>query len=633
VPKGTGENINIMVKELKNVILGKPLATEAMSHEKLNIPFGLAIMSSDAISSVAYASEEILWVLIPVLGLMSYKYMFEASVAIITLLVILIFSYRQTIASYPTGGGAYTVAKENLGTIPGLVAGASLSVDYLLTVAVSTCAGTAAVTSAFPALYSHRISIALLFILLITIGNLRGVSESAKIFGLPPYVFIGAMVSMIIYGVLKVKIFGYVPTSIIAVPMPVGDITLFLFLRAFSAGCAALTGVEAVSNGVPNFKAPAQKNATTILFMLALIIIFVFGGTSYLATLYHAVPSFENTVVSQIAIQVFGQGFMYYLIQISTALILILAANTAYSGFPLLASTIAKDGFLPRQLQKRGHRLSFNNGIVSLGIAAGVLIVIFRGETHYLIPLYAVGVFISFTLSQFGMFRKWTREKGKGWFHKAAINGTGAFITLVTACIIGATKFTSGAWVVFVLIPTFVYAMKMINAHYQDVAKQLRVGPDSVPDVVPNPVNAKHMIVLVQSYNKATIKTINYAKCLSEDIVGFHVSVDDEETEKLVKKWEENQVGFPLVIKKSPYRDVLSLLVEYIESDEHASKLGDLVTVLMAQFVVQKQWQNALHNQTAYFIRQALLKHRNIAVISVPYIIESDMEIYERLKA
>jgi amino acid transporter len=622
-----------MVKELKNVILGKPLATEAMSHEKLNIPFGLAIMSSDAISSVAYASEEILWVLIPVIGLLSYRYMFEASVAIITLLVILVFSYRQTIASYPTGGGAYTVAKENLGTIPGLVAGASLSVDYLLTVAVSTCAGTAAVTSAFPVLYSHRISIALLFIVLITIGNLRGVSESAKIFGLPPYVFIVAMVSMIIYGIVKVKVLGYVPTSLIAVPTPVGDITMFLFLRAFSAGCTALTGVEAVSNGVPNFKAPAQKNATTILFLLALIIIFVFGGTSYLATLYHAVPSFENTVVSQIAIQVFGQGFMYYLVQISTALILVLAANTAYSGFPLLASTIAKDGFLPRQLQKRGHRLSFNNGIVALGVAAGILIIIFRGETHYLIPLYAVGVFISFTLSQFGMFTKWTREKGKGWVHKAAINGTGAAITLVTACIIGFTKFLSGAWVVIVLIPTFVFVMKKINAHYLNVAKQLRVGPDSVPDVVPNPVNAKHMIVLVQSYNKATIKTINYARCLSEDIVGFHVSVDEEETAKLVKKWEENHVGFPLVIKKSPYRDVLSLLVEYIESDEHASKLGDLVTVLMAQFVVEKQWENALHNQTAYFIRQALLKHRNIAVISVPYIIESDMEIYEKLKA
>ncbi len=621
-----------MVKELKKIIFGKPLATEEMSHQKLNIFSGLAILSSDAISSVAYASEEILWVLVPVIGLLAYKYMFDAAMAIIALLLILIFSYRQTIASYPGGGGAYAVAKDNLGTIPGLVAGASLSVDYLLTVAVSTCAGTAAITSAFPSLYIHRISISLFFILLITIGNLRGVSESAKMFGFPPYVFIFAMISMIVYGIAKVKLFEYVPVTTTAVPLPVGDITIFLLLRAFSAGCTALTGVEAVSNGIPNFKEPAQKNAARVLFLLALIIVFVFGGTSYLATLYHTVPNLEKTVVSQIALQVFGPGFMYYLIQVSTAVILVLAANTAYSGFPLLASAIAKDGFLPRQLKKRGHRLSFNNGIVSLAIAAGILIIIFRAETHYLIPLYAVGVFVSFTLSQFGMFKKWVRSKDKGWVLKAAVNGTGAVITCITACIIGFTKFTSGAWVVFILIPAFVIVMKRVNSHYENVAKQLKVGPGGVPDVVPNPVNAKHMIVLVQSYNKAIIKTINYAKCLSDDIVAFHVSTDDEETEKLIKRWEENNVGIPLVIKKSPYRDVLSLLTEYVESDEHASKIGDLITVVMSQFVVEEWWENGLHNQTAYFIRSAMLKHRNIAVISVPYIIESDMGIYEKLK-
>jgi len=621
-----------MVKEFKKIIFGKPLATEEMSHQKLSIFSGLAILSSDAISSVAYASEEILWVLVPVIGLLAYKYMFDAALAIIALLLILIFSYRQTIASYPGGGGAYAVAKDNLGTIPGLVAGASLSVDYLLTVAVSTCAGTAAITSAFPSLYIHRISIALFFIVLITIGNLRGVSESAKMFGFPPYVFIFAMISMIVYGIAKVKLFGYVPVTATAVPLPVGDLTIFLFLRAFSAGCTALTGVEAVSNGIPNFKEPAQKNAARVLFLLAMIIVFVFGGTSYLATLYHTVPNLERTVVSQIALQVFGPGFMYYLIQVSTAVILVLAANTAYSGFPLLASAIAKDGFLPRQLKKRGHRLSFNNGIVSLALAAGILIIIFRAETHYLIPLYAVGVFVSFTLSQFGMFKKWMRAKDKGWVLKAAVNGTGAVITCITACIIGFTKFTSGAWVVFILIPAFVIVMKRVHNHYENVAKQLKVGPGGVPDVVPNPVNAKHMIVLVQSYNKAIIKTINYAKCLSDDIVAFHVSTDDEETEKLVKRWEENNVGIPLVIRKSPYRDVLSLLIEYVESDEHASKIGDLITLVMSQFVVEEWWENGLHNQTAYFIRSALLKHRNIAVISVPYIIESDMGIYEKLK-
>ena len=621
-----------MVKELKNAIFGKPLATEEMSHEKLNVPFGLAIMSSDAISSVAYASEEILWVLIPVIGILSYRYMFEASLAIIALLLIVVFSYRQTIKTYPGGGGAYTVSRENLGTTPSLVAGASLSVDYLLTVAVSTCAGTAAVTSAFPALYPHRISIAIFFIVLITIGNLRGVSESAKIFGMPPYLFIAAMITMIVYGIFKVKVMGYVPQPAHAIPMPVGDITLFLFLRAFSAGCAALTGVEAVSNGTPNFKEPAAKNANIVLLILAVIIIFVFGGTSYLATLYHAVPSFENTVVSQIALQVFGNGFMYYVLQFSTAMILILAANTAYSGFPLLASTIANDGYLPRQLKRRGHRLSFNNGIISLSVAACILIIIFRGETHYLIPLYAIGVFTSFTLSQFGMFRKWTREKSRGWAVKATVNGLGAIVTLITACVIGITKFTSGAWVVFILVPVIVVFMRRVKGHYEHVAEQLRVGPGSVPDVIPDPDNVRHIIVLVESYNKAIIKTLNYAKCLSDDIVGFHVSVDDEATEKLVKRWEENNVGIPLVVKKSPYRNVLGLLADFVESDEHASKEGDLVTVVMSQFVVEKWWENALHNQTAMLIRSALLKHRNIAVISVPYVIEPDMEIYERIR-
>jgi amino acid transporter len=622
-----------MFKELKKFILGKPLATEEMAHQKFNIFSGLSIMSSDAISSVAYASEEILWVLIPVIGLLSYEYMFEASLAIVFLLVILVFSYRQTIYSYPGGGGAYTVSKDNLGTLPGLIAGASLSVDYLLTVAVSTCAGTAAITSAFPVLYPHRISIAIFFIVLITIGNLRGVSESAKIFGMPPYLFIACMLVMIAYGIYKIKVMGYVSQPMYPVPAPVADITLFLFLRAFSAGCTALTGVEAVSNGTPNFREPAPKNASIVLFLLAIIIILVFGGTSYLATLYHAVPSFENTVVSQIAYQVFGSGFMYYLLQFSTAMILVLAANTAYTGFPLLVSTIANDGYLPRQLKRRGHRLSFNNGIVSLAVAAIILIVIFRGETHYLIPLYAIGVFTSFTLSQFGMFRKWTKEKGKGWVLKASVNGLGASLTLVTACIIGVTKFISGAWVVFILVPAIVMFMRRVRQHYDSVAEQLRVGPGSVPDIVPNPENARHIIVLVESYNKAIIKTINYAKCLSSDIVGFHVSVDDEATAKLQKRWEENNVGFPLVVKKSPYRDVLGLLVDFIESDEHASKEGDMVTVVMAQFVVDQYWENALHNQTAMLIRGSLLRHRNIAVISVPYLIEPDMEIYERLRA
>lgn len=622
-----------MFSELREFLIGKPLRSEQIHSEKFNVPFGLSILSSDAISSVAYASEEILWVLVPVVGLAAYQFMFYDALAIIGLLLILIFSYRQTIHSYPGGGGAYIVAKDNLGVIPGLVAGASLSVDYILTVAVSISAGTAAITSAFPSLLKHRILIALIFLLVIAVGNLRGVSESAKIFAFPPYLFIFAMLSMIVYGIYKVKVLGYVPEVPSNLPQQISDITLFLFLRAFAAGCTALTGVEAVSNGIPSFKEPAAKNAIKVLVLLGTIILIIFGGISYLATLYHAVPSIEKTVVSEIAIQVFGTGFMYYFVQAATAIILILAANTAFSGFPMLLAIMAKDGYSPRQLKQRGQRLSFSNGIIFLSSAAAALIVIFRGETHYLIPLYAVGVFVSFTLSQSGMVVKWYKHKNcdNKWFFKAGVNGFGAIITFITAIIIALTKFLSGAWIVLILIPILVFSMLKIKSHYEKVAKGLKLEPDSVPNFILSSHAVRHFIVLVESLNKAVIKSIDYAKCLSNDIVAFHVSTDKEATEKLKKKWEEYNIGIPLVIKESPYRELINPLINYIESDEHASKWGDMITVVMPQFVVEKTWENALHNQTSMIIRANLLKHNvegfaNITVISVPYIIEESEE-------
>jgi len=618
-----------MFSILRKILIGKPLRSEQIHGEKFNVPFGLSILSSDAISSVAYASEEILWVLVPIIGLAAYNFMFYDALAIICLLLILVFSYRQTIHSYPGGGGAYIVAKDNLGVIPGLVAGASLSVDYILTVAVSISAGTAAITSAFPQLLNHRITIALFFLILLMVGNLRGVSESAKLFAFPPYLFIFAMLSLIIYGIYKVKFLGYVPSAPSNLPKQVSDITMFLFLRAFAAGCTALTGVEAVSNGIPSFKEPAAKNAIKVLILLATIIFVIFGGVSYLATLYHAVPSIDKTVVSEIAIQVFGNGLMFYVIQAATAIILILAANTAFSGLPMLLAVIAKDGYTPRQLRQRGQRLSFSNGIIFLTSAAAILIIIFRGETHYLLPLYAVGVFISFTLSQSGMVVKWYKHKqlDNKWLLKAGVNGFGAIITFITAIIIASTKFLSGAWIVLLLIPLLVFLMMKIKCHYQNVAKELKYGPDNVPDFVLSSHAVRHFIVLVESLNKAVIKSLDYAKCLSEDIVAFHVSTNQETTEKLKKKWEEYNIEIPLIIKESPYRELINPLLNYIESDEHASKRGDMITVVMPQFVVEKAWENALHNQTSMIIRANLLKHNvdgfaNITVISVPYIIE-----------
>lgn len=610
-----------MFKEIKKLLIGKPLKSEAISGEKLDVIRGLPILASDAISSVAYAGEEILWVLVPAIGLLAYKYMFYAAISIIILLFILVFSYRQTIDNYPNGGGAYIVAKDNLGTIPGLIAGSALSIDYILTVAVSASAGTSAITSAEPKLLGYKVTITLLLIIIMAMGNLRGVSESSKLFSLPTYLFIFTAIAMIIYGIIKVKLFNYVPkAALITQSTAFKDITVFLFLRAFAAGCTALTGVEAVSNGIPNFRKPEQKNAKKVLLLLALVVVVIFGGISYLATLYHAVPSLDRTVISQIASQVFGNGFMFYLVQISTALILIMAANTSFADLPLLLSVIAKDGYAPRQFVKRGDRLSFSNGIILLSVSAGFLTIIFRGETHYLLPLYAVGVFISFTLSQSGMVVKWAMEKHNGWVHKAFINGFGAFITFSTVLIIGYTKFVAGAWVVFLLIPAVMYIMLQTKNHYNETARQLSMADKEMPEI--NCEGVKHFIVPVEGVNKSVIKTLNYAKCLSKDIIAFHVSIDDDETRRLQNKWKQYNIDVPLIIKQSPYRSIVEPLISYINSEEHPSTCSDIVTVLIPQFIVNAWWGSILHNHTALFIKNSLLKNRKIAVITVPYIIK-----------
>lgn len=612
-----------MELKLGRWLIGRTLKTDELKDEKFNVFWGLPILSSDAISSVAYAGEEILWVLVPILGLMSYKYMFYAALCIVFLMFLLVFSYRQTIDNYPNGGGAYIVAKDNLGTIPGLTAGASLTIDYILTVAVSASAGTAAITSAFPSLLPHKISITIGFIILLTIGNLRGIRESSKIFGIPTYLFMISVLSMIVIGMVKVYIFGYTPHAMYSIPNATGDIALFLFLRAFASGCTALTGIEAVSNGIPSFKNPAQKNAKIVLGMLAFIVLLIFGGLSYLATLYHAVPNEEVTVISQIATQVFGQGaIMYYVIQATTAIILIMAANTAFAGLPLLLALMAKDGFMPRQFTKRGKRLGFSNGIIVLAFMASILVILFRGDTHLLLPLYAVGVFISFTLSQTGMLTRWFRTKEKGWRHKAVINGMGALVTFVTVIIIGVTKFLHGAWIVCILMPIFVITMLKIKHHYEKVAEQLKLDICEKPKHIDFAEQKRYVIVPIDTLNKSFLKALNYARTISDNIILFHVSVDDVATAKLLKKWDEYGVGIPIVVKKSPYRNIVSPLVKFIESEEYAAGPMDTVTVVMPQFITTTWWGNILHNQTSLVIRTMLLKRRNIAMVTIPYILE-----------
>lgn len=610
-----------MFKKIQSLLIGKALKTTELAGEKFNVIWGLPILSSDAISSVAYASEEILLVLVPALGMYAYGSMIEIAIAISALLFVLIFSYRQIIDNYPHGGGSYIVASENIGKIPGLVAASSLMIDYVLTVAVSTCAGSAAITSAIPSLLQHKALIAILLIGIITLGNLRGMKESARVFGIPTYLFILSIVIMIITGIFKVVILKETPVQLYPLQQSTQDLTLLLFLKAFSSGCTALTGIEAVSDGIPNFKSPAQKNAKIVLAMLAGIVFIIFGGLSYLSTMYKAVPGQDITVIAQIAIQVFGQNsFMFFAVQATTAIILVLAANTAFSDLPLLLSILAKDGYVPRQLGSRGTRLSFSKGIIVLFLASSFLVYIVDGSQHMLLSLYAVGVFISFTLSQFGMFKKWTKSKEGNWRHKAFINGLGATVTAATCIIIGIEKFEHGAWIVLICIPVIVTIMLRIRRHYNKVRDNLKIDLHS-NELIIKEARTKHVIVPVQTINKSFIKSLNYALTMGENIEVYHVSTNEEETKKLIKKYGELGIAAQLIIENAPYRNINDKLVAYVEEKHKQLKKNEVITIVMPQFIIHKWWHQTLHNQTSIFLRRSILKMRNVVIVTVPYII------------
>lgn len=610
-----------MLKRLKTVLLGSSLKSTELESEKFSPLWGLPILSSDAISSVSYACEEVLLALVPVLGLAAYRPLMGIALAIILLLLILVFSYRQTIDNYPAGGGSYRVASENLGHVPGLVAAASLSIDYVLTVAVSASSGVAAITSAFPALYPYRILLALVIILLLTLGNLRGIRESSIMFGIPTYLFMAAILSMIVTGLFKVLVLGETPRATAQLTRPVQDISIFLILRAFSSGCTALTGIEAVSDGIPNFRHPAQRNAKKVLSLLALIVFVIFGGVCTLAAVYKVAPAQHMTVVAQIAALVFGGGsVMFYVIQATTAVILIMAANTAFADLPLLLSLLARDGYMARQFGHRGARLSFSNGILLLFIIASLLVVIFGADTHRLIPLYAVGVFLSFTLSQAGMFKRWVTRREGAWKHRALINGFGTVITAVTCVIIAVSKFMSGAWIVLVCIPMLVLMMLHIRHHYDHVRQNLMIE-ESARSLIFDKPPRNHILLPVQSINKSFIKALNYALFMEGEKEVYHVSIDKEATDKLVEQYARLGVDIPLVIEEAPYRNVNDVLISHVDK-KHAS-LGkhEMLTVVLPQFVIPKWWNHPLHNQTALRLKSALYKRRNLAVISIPYII------------
>ncbi len=599
-----------MPSSLKRMILGTPLATAAEKHERLGKVTGLAVFASDALSSVAYATEEILLVLVTA-GTAALSLSLSIGAAIALLVIIVASSYWQTIHAYPSGGGAYIVASDNLGKLPSLVAGAALLIDYVLTVAVSIAAGVAAITSAFPLLFPWRVTLGVFAVVGITVANLRGVRESGRLFAVPTYWFIGSLALLILTGLFRVL-------TGTAQPLPAEEIqatyalTPFLIMRAFSAGCVALTGTEAVSNGIPAFRPPESRNAGTVLAWMAAILASTFVTLTYLAHVYHVVPREAETVVSILARQVFGHTVLYYNIQAATAMILLLAANTSFADFPRLSSIMARDGFMPRQMASRGDRLVFSNGILILAGLSILLLVIFRGSTHALIPLYAVGVFLSFTLSQTGMVRHWLKEAHPAPHH-VVLNGLGALATGIVTIVIAVSKFTSGAWMVVLLIPLIVAGLLRVERHYKRVTERLTLAGAARPKIGKNPV-----VVLVAGIHRGVIEALEYAKSISPNVTALTVDLNPTKTAHLRRLWPEWAPDVPLVVLDSPYRSILQPLLEYIDRMEKQGE-GRYMTVVLPEFICSHWWEHFLHNQTALLIKAALLFKPGKVTVSVPY--------------
>jgi len=595
---------------LKQLLVGRPLETGEIQEQKLSKKAALAVMASDNLSSNAYATEEMLLALVTA-GAVSLTLSIPAAFMIVGLLWIVITSYGQTIKAYPTGGGAYTVAKENLGINPALVAGAALLIDYVLTVAVSVSAGIAAITSAVPSLYDQRVGLSVLAIAVVMLANLRGVRESAAVFAGPVYLFIGCAYLLAI-GSLVRYYFGAEVPRVEAVPaQTVEPLAGLLLLRAFAGGCTALTGIEAVANGVQAFKEPVTHNATIILYTLGVILATLFLAITLAAHLFGLVPLETETILSQLGRLTFGTGPVYYLIQITTMAILILAANTSFTGFPRLSSIIAKDRFLPRQFAHLGDRLVFSNGILFLGLAAGALVVVFNADVHALIPLYMVGVFLSFSLSQSGMVIHWLRERTPGYHWRIALNAIGAVTTAVVLFIVAAVKFTQGAWLILLAIPAIVLMFRKIRQHYFQVSSELSVASyDRVRDL-------RHTVVVpVPGINRASLGALEYARSISPDVIAVHVNVDGEDPERLTSQWEFWVEDVPLVVLNSPYRAVLRPLLRFIDEVE-TFRNDDVVTVLLPEFVPAHWWQRILHNQHGLILRGALSFKPKVVVTSV----------------
>ncbi|MDL1909353.1 APC family permease [Chloroflexi bacterium CFX6] len=623
-------------RSLSHWLIGRPLSTADAPHQTIGKRIGLAVFASDALSSTAYATQEIM-VILAVAGTMAFGYVFPISIAIVVLMAIVTISYEQTIHAYPDGGGAYIVSRDNLGEMPAQIAGAALLTDYILTVAVSISAGVAQIVSAYPELFPYRVGMSVAAVFLIMLINLRGVKESGAAFSIPTYFFVAMMFITVGTGLAR----HFTGTLGAVVDPPhlemdgiVSALTPFIILHAFSSGTAALTGIEAISNGITAFKEPRSRNAGITLIWMAVILATLFLSISFIANHIGAVPSETETVISQLGRTVFGgRGVPYLMVITATTVILIMAANTAFADFPRLSALVAKDGFLPRQLTFRGSRLVYSNGIVTLAVIASVLIIIFNASVTLLIPLYAIGVFLSFTLSQTGMARRWwkighlregeeIREPGsflrydKRWRIKMIVNGFGAVCTAIVMMIFAVTKFAEGAWIVLIIIPFLVRMFFTIHHHYRDLASHLTLEEFSgLPARQP-----RHRVIMpVSGIHQGTLEGLRYAKLLSDDVTAVHVSIDDEEAEKVQKKWKTWGEGTRLVVLDSPFRLFVEPLLEYLEEIIDNRQPNETITVVVPQFIPSKRWHHALHMRTAEVLRQELLSRHGVVVTDVPY--------------
>ncbi|NOH04002.1 MAG: APC family permease [Chloroflexi bacterium] len=608
-----------MLGRLKDFLIGPPLPTRQLHEKKLNKIRALAAFSPDALSSIAYANQEIYLGLV-VAGSAGLLLAWPIGLAITGLLVIVAISYYQTIHAYPSGGGSYVVARDNLGTHLGLLAASALLMDYVLTAAVSLTAGVEAIASAFPFLWSHRVMISLILLVLITLANLRGLRETGTLMSIPVYLFLFTYLPMLAYGLylfLKSE-----PASFVAIaPQPTQPLTTFLLLHTFATGCTALTGIEAISNGVPAFKPPESHNAGRTLLVMAVLMGLLFVGSIGLTQYLGIVSQPQETILSALARRLLGESPAYFLIQISTMLILAVAANTSFAGFPRLGAILARDEFLPRRLTSLGDRLVFQNGIILLSLATAVLIVIFGGDSHSLIPLFAVGVFLAFSLSQAGMVVHWWRLRGSGWIFKAAANGVGALATTVTLLVVGYSKVGEGAWITILLIAAIMSVFYKIRSHYIEVGRELSLH-GLPPSLKPAP--ASRVIIPISGVHRGIIEAVDFARSITNDITGVYVEMEGEDTREVKEKWVRLWPDIPLKIVPSPYRSVIQPLLDFLDEEDDRKNDGQLACVVLPEFVPAKWWQSLLHNQTAWMLKAALLYHRRKQgpqriIIDVPY--------------